>query len=385
MTTLPNMGLVLPVRGDLGAGIWDDTLDADLEDIDAHDHSTGKGALVPTAGMNINADLTFSSLWAPINLHRLTFASITALSTSNKSVFVNAADNELYWRSNAGVNVKLTAGSALNVAAFTGGIGGDYVAVGAAVAFDDAADRYTFRQQSSLWARLHSGDVRLSETGTTETAFVGLAAPAALGGSYTLTMPASLPGSTSLLQLTSAGQVSASNEIINTTIFNSTVECDAGLTMAVNQTIITSGTGDFKHGARDVTLGGSAFQAGNNFSTASISYDSSSNHWTMGVAPNDNLGASVPLRSGDRIISLNWLFDKGGSASIMTLALKTRNGNTITTRDTVNDSTSGVGFVFLARAAINYTIAGGDAVWLSVSSSNAAHRFAQCVISFDHP
>ena len=69
MTTLPMMGLDLPVRGAPGSGVWDDTLDADLALIDSHNHSTGQGTAVPTAGININADLTFGGLWAPIHLH----------------------------------------------------------------------------------------------------------------------------------------------------------------------------------------------------------------------------------------------------------------------------------------------------------------------------
>lgn len=213
MTTLPNLSLVLPTRGAPGAGIWDDTLDADLALIDAHNHTAGKGVAVPTAGININADLSFGSAFGLTNAQRIQFASVTALSSNNKSLFVNAADNELYWRSNAGSNVKLTAGAALNVAAFTGGFGGDYAAVGAVAAFDDAGDRYTFKQQSPFnWARLASGEVRIFETGTLDTVFVGLAAPAALAASFTITLPLALPAATRMLSMDSAGNVTAGDK-----------------------------------------------------------------------------------------------------------------------------------------------------------------------------
>ena len=209
MTTLPDMGLVLPTRGPSGAGIWDDTLDADLALVDAHDHTTGKGQPINTAAIAIDADLSFSSLWAPTNLHRIQFASVVGFSGNNKSLFVSL-DNELYWRSNAGANVQITTGSTLNVAAFTGGIGGDYAAVGAAVAYDDAGDRYTFKQQSpGNWARLASGEVRIFETGTTESVFVGLAAPAALASSYTVTFPLAPPASTLPVQMSSTGVLTA--------------------------------------------------------------------------------------------------------------------------------------------------------------------------------
>lgn len=213
MTTYPNIGLTLPVRGVSGAGVWDDTQDANTALIDAHDHSPGKGTTVKTNGIEINADLTFASLYAPINLHRLTFASIVALTSNNKSLFVNAVNNELTWRSSAGTNVQITNGAALNVGAFAGAIGGDYVSVAAALNFDDSGDRYTFKQNSGTgWARLASGDVRLFETGTSDAVFVGLAAPSALAVSYTMTFPTSPdPGSTGfarVLTVSPSGTVS---------------------------------------------------------------------------------------------------------------------------------------------------------------------------------
>lgn len=58
----PNMGMILPVVGqDLGPQ-WATDLFTALSTInDAHNHTPGKGVLVPTAGLNINADLGFGS------------------------------------------------------------------------------------------------------------------------------------------------------------------------------------------------------------------------------------------------------------------------------------------------------------------------------------
>jgi hypothetical protein len=208
MTTLPNMGLTLPTRGPSGAGLWGDTDDANLALTDAHDHASGRGVRIKTAGISIDADLSFSSLYAPTALNRITFSSIAALSSNNKSLFVSNADNELYWRSNAGANVKLTSGSSLNVAAFTGGIGGDYTAVSASVQYDDANKRYTFKQGGgTTWARLQSGPLRLVELGTSETVFVEQAAPSALAASYTVTWPLALPGSSVFVKIDNTGQL----------------------------------------------------------------------------------------------------------------------------------------------------------------------------------
>lgn len=245
MTTLPNMLLVLPTRGAPGSGTWDDAIDAALALIDAHDHSAGKGTLVPTAGLNINADLSFAGLWAPVHLHRITFDSVAALSSNNKSFFVSdgtggLVSGELYWRTNSGSNVRVTNGAALNVTAFAGGIGGDYAAVGAAVAFDDANDRYTFKQQGGTWARMASGEVRILETGTSESLYVGLVCPSALAGSYAITLPLAAPGSTSIVQMDSSGVLTASNTVANAVTLSGALTVNN--TVTTNNTITTTST-----------------------------------------------------------------------------------------------------------------------------------------------
>src|SRR5256885_6466039 len=170
MTTLPNMGLILPTRGAPGSGHWADTVDADLALMDAHNHQSGRGLPINSAALAIDGDVSFGSLWAVTNMQRVSFAAVTALAANNKSLFVSLADNELYWRSNAGSNVKLTAANALNVAAFVGGIGGDYTSVSAAENYDDANKRYTFKQGGgSNWAKLQGGGVRLRRVRTAPT------------------------------------------------------------------------------------------------------------------------------------------------------------------------------------------------------------------------
>ena len=210
-STLPNISIILPSLGG-DKGIWDDEINAALTLIDAHDHTTGKGVKITPAAMNINADLAFGDYFISA-LGKVSFTAIAAPSTGSKSLFVSSADNELYWRTNAGTNVKLTSGTTLNTS-LVGGIVGDYASVGAEVAYDDANDRYTFKQQSTKpWARIACGPVRIFEFNTTETVYVELIAPSGLASSYTITLPLAAPGSGTFLQMSSTGVISASNTV----------------------------------------------------------------------------------------------------------------------------------------------------------------------------
>lgn len=227
MTTTPLMGLVLPT--DHGsAETWDVILDTVFGLIDGHDHSTGKGGQVPMSGLKVNADLSFSfggTSRAITDLRAIDFSpqpasGMTALAGA---LFLNSADSELYYRTVSGALIQLTVGAALNVAGFSGGIGGDYSAAGALVVFDDATDSYWFQQQLGAsvrqYARMRSADVDLYEfkaVGVTPvpTNRVRLASPAGLAASYALTMPAVLPATGSgLVRISSTGAVTAAGTV----------------------------------------------------------------------------------------------------------------------------------------------------------------------------
>lgn len=204
MTTLPNMAIDLPVLGG-DSGTWDDKINAGFGLVDAHDHSSGKGVTVKSAGISINADLPFGG-WGATTLGKTAFSAVAPLASGTKTLFVSNVDNELYWRTNAGANVKLTAGASINTS-LVGGIVGDYASVGAAVAYDDANKRYTFKTQTATWARLATGPVRIYEYNTTDSVYVEHAVAAALAASYTVTWPAALPASKAKISISAAGVV----------------------------------------------------------------------------------------------------------------------------------------------------------------------------------
>lgn len=204
MATLPNMGLITPTLGG-DDGTWDDKINACFSLIDEHDHTFGKGVAITPAAMDIDENIVMNN-HSVTNIETLAFSSNTALTSGARRLFVNAADNELYWRNNAGVNVQLTSDESINTS-LVGGILGDYSSVGAALAFDDANKTYTFKDQSSKWARLATGPVRIYEYNTTESVYVEHAVAAALAASYTVTWPAALPSETVAVKMDASGNI----------------------------------------------------------------------------------------------------------------------------------------------------------------------------------
>lgn len=233
--TLPNSGITLPVLGG-DPGVWDDETNACWANYDGHDHSAGKCPRIRTASINIDADLGLNGKGLTA-IGRLAFSKIAALTTGTVTLFVNAADNELYYRTQGGVNVKLTNGTSINTT-LIGGIAGDYAAVGAEVAYDDANDVYTFKQEGSPrpWARIAAGDVRIYQYNTTETVYTGIKVAAALAASYDITLPLALPASTKPVAMDSTGQLLLGK----------------AFAMDVDEGIAISGVANYKHGTKTI-------------------------------------------------------------------------------------------------------------------------------------
>lgn len=240
------MLLVLPTPGS-DSDLWDDLINTALggaNGIDSHNHTPGRGRQVPTAGIGIDDDL-------PLNGKRLRtvtgleFVALGSnLAVGAREVFVGP-DNNLYYRNAAGQNVRITNGSTLDVTS-VGGIAGDYSAIGAEVAYVDATDTYTMRQQLAAavrqFARVACAGVDLFEyraagVSPVPSTRVRLSSPPALAGSYELTFPGALPVAQSICQVTSAGQL----------VFSNTVPA---ITLNTNDSITLSGTGVVKHGIK---------------------------------------------------------------------------------------------------------------------------------------
>ncbi len=382
MPTTPNMGLVLPTEGG-SSDLWGLILNAVtcFGRVDLHDHSSGLGVKVKPNGLDWNADLSATSGGVPFALKDVKAVDFTPVAASTITTyagafFVNSDDaNNLYFRTVAGSNVKVTNGAALNLSA-TGGIVGDYASVSAEVAYDDANDRYTFKQESSggvrQWAKMSHADVDIYEYKaagdvTNIVNRVRLSSPAALAASYALTFPAALPGSTQLLQVSSAGAITASNTIVN------------DLTMTADKHVVVSGTGQFKHGDRTIALlpdTGNQPSAGGTIGT---------NGEITGAS---TLNIQIPLPAGKRIKSAVITYNRGGAGTV-TLQIERRTGDgagaNFATVGSSFTTSAGTGWTTGSTGAINHTMATGWVYMANVVLNNAANAWGLVEITYDEP
>jgi len=362
MAPTANMNLVLPI--DHGSDdTWDTLLDACFGLIDAHDHSNGKGVRVPVAGLDINADLSFASgglYAAATDVLAIDFQPALPADVSSYAgaLFVSSVDNNLYYRTTSGTNVKIIDGVSLNVAGFAGGIGGDYTAVGALLSFDDATDSYWLQQQGSPrpWARIRVGDVDIYETAASITNRVRLQSPAALAASYALTLFSALPGSTVAVQLSAAGVLSASNTFASAiTAPDFRFSTAVGLNLPGALWIDGSATHARLNSAIAVPIG-----------------------WTL-VASANKLVMPLPLREGDVINSYVCYTQKNtNAAATITARLYRTRDDTAGTESPVTAGTgaetsslNAPGLISLSATGIAHTVAAGYQYYLTFTPSGS--------------
>ncbi len=124
--TTTYMGMDLPIPGSTAGGLaglylWAEMLNTALEErADPHDHTSGKGTRVPTAGLLINADLDFHGYDATgLRSSRFEQQASVAASDDVACCYVLSSTGDLYYRNAAGVEIRLTSGGAVAAAGLT--------------------------------------------------------------------------------------------------------------------------------------------------------------------------------------------------------------------------------------------------------------------------
>lgn len=113
MATTPEMNLVLPTVSVTLGPAWATQINEAFERIDEHDHSSGSGVQVKSAGLDINANLDIQSNKL-FNLFSSQYISnVTPLTGASNAQSVSVSGGNLYYTNSSGVAVQLTSGGSI--------------------------------------------------------------------------------------------------------------------------------------------------------------------------------------------------------------------------------------------------------------------------------
>ncbi len=170
---------------------------------------------VGVASMDINGDLSYksgASYFGAKDLHRASFTSLgAALSAGSYPTSCYSFNGNLYYNDSSGNQVQITSGGQVNVST-TGGItGAGYGAGGVEVNWDSGNSRYRMRSGTAAddFAAVMADDILLVDDSGNA---IRLGSPSAISADYTCLLPTAVPGSTSLLRMTSGGQMETTRD-----------------------------------------------------------------------------------------------------------------------------------------------------------------------------
>lgn len=251
------MSLIEPVIGGTLSPTWAQDLNANMGTLDSHNHQPGSGIPITPAGLNISSDLSFlinnatnlrATRYSPITLGSLT-------GTDLNEIIVSGVD--LYYVDGLGNQIRMTQSGGL--AGTSGSISG--LTSPASASYVSASSTFVWQSNSGVAANMDAATyiLRYPSTGYPSPSgnYIALEAPSSLATGYSFVFPASLPVSTSLMQLSSAGQVSASNTIANPVTIGASgaVLSNSGTTLMVSN-ILVVGSGVYPSGGGNASFQG---------------------------------------------------------------------------------------------------------------------------------
>lgn len=212
--TTPNMNLVLPGVGLTLGPQWATDINASLTIIDQHNHSAGNGVVIPTSGINVNADLSFGAYNATALRSVRLNSQVSALVVASDLRCVYAIGSDLYYNNGIGQAVQIT-----NGASIAGAVGSIANLVSPASAtYVGGSATFVWKSDTTIAANMDAGAILMRNI-TSNSKALTLSPPAAMGADYTLTLP-SLPASTKIMQLDSSGNITGALAVDGSTITN---------------------------------------------------------------------------------------------------------------------------------------------------------------------
>ena len=314
MPTTPNMGLDMPDVGDDGTEYASRLVEV-VQDIDAHDHTEDNGVPVPSAGIDIDADLEangFSITELESTAYDNQAAALTGATNARRVYFVGG---ELYATDGNGTEIQITSNGEVDssAAGSIGGMGG----TDAAVSYNSANQSFQFLQDDTddTAADLDTSALKIRSETPGDAVYTSIFRNSTQIANLDITLPGAAPASTSVVTMTSAGVLATtrsptldSPSMATPTITSSGTIASAGfsgnLTVAGRFVIGT----DDASGERTTNYPAMVGQANGG------SYTFTNGNWTSS-ASSQRCIIPLSLRVGDRIKSITFEFDPSASAT----------------------------------------------------------------------
>jgi len=196
----PNMNLIQPTIGIDSGLFWEQSSNNNSYILDGHNHSPGYGVQINPSGININADLTFNNTNNLIQVRSVRFQPLNANISNPADIgCLYESVNNLWFNDGLGNQVQITSGGSVN--ATSSGISSGSATAGflsSVLVVSSAPNTPANIQAQSI---LLGNNIANSK-------YVTLSAPSSLAANYNLILP-SIPGSSSFLQIDTAGNITA--------------------------------------------------------------------------------------------------------------------------------------------------------------------------------
>jgi len=217
--TTANMGLTLPDVSVTPGPTWASQINSDLTLIDEHNHTSGFGAQVPVAGLDINDNLPLGGLYGLDDAKFVTLSASSSGVTPDASLFRQSGN--LYYKNASGTAVRITNGSSVDAPS-----NGGFTGLVAPAAAEYGSGTFELWQDNTLGSEvagaLSCGPISLQQA-TAGAPVLTLTPSASMVSGYTFTFPSAPPGALSLLSISSSGVAG------NVAPDNATVEISAGV------------------------------------------------------------------------------------------------------------------------------------------------------------
>ena len=198
MSTTPNMNLTLPTVSQTPGPSWANQINSNLTVIDSHNHLPGNGASIPSAALNINADVGFGT-YSAVGLGSTQYVNQLA---PTAACAVYAFGGELYYNDSSAVPIQITSNGAVV------GAPGQWtnLAAPAVAAYGAGTGTFSFQSDALTFGTLQAASLKLQAN--TSSYPIGIAVSSGTAP-YVLTLPVLAPAQIgSLLASSSTGSMS---------------------------------------------------------------------------------------------------------------------------------------------------------------------------------